>query len=160
MPRRPVKIVVLGPGEAGKSTLIEALCSNAVNLAVNGRTVALDHGTTQYNGRVFHFVGVPGQERFAVVQETLLSGCDAAIVVVPEGSPLDAVTRSLCEQLSRDGVPLIRVWNRFDGSTPGAVPVGDDSFFQANLFLRLEQREGATQLLPVLEKVLRKENEA
>lgn len=42
--------MVVGPGEAGKSTLIARLCPGAINLHAGGRTVALDHGTLRAGG--------------------------------------------------------------------------------------------------------------
>ena len=57
------KLIVVGPGEAGKSTLIARLVDGAVNLAVGGRTVAMDHGMLRRAGARLSLVGVPGTDR-------------------------------------------------------------------------------------------------
>lgn len=118
---RAVKVVVLGPGEAGKSTLIARLCPDAINLHAGGRTVALDHGTLRAEGVCLHFFGVPGQERFAEVQETLLRGAHLGVVVVAAGQQLDLLTRRWSESLTAAGVPLLLVVNLIDGVRPEAT---------------------------------------
>ncbi|MCP4902225.1 MAG: hypothetical protein GY906_35105 [bacterium] len=45
------KALVVGAAEAGKSTLIKAISPTAMNLAVNGRTVAMDHATLERSSR-------------------------------------------------------------------------------------------------------------
>ncbi|MEP0774488.1 MAG: 50S ribosome-binding GTPase [Acidobacteriota bacterium] len=115
---RAVKVVVLGPGEAGKSTLIARLCPDAINLHAGGRTVALDHGTLQAEGVRLHFFGVPGQERFAEVQETLLRGAHLGVVVVSTGQQVDPLTHRWSERLAAAGVPLLLVVNLIDGVRP------------------------------------------
>lgn len=151
------KVVVLGPGEAGKSTLIAALCRDALNLAVQGRTVALDHGTCEYEGCFFHFFGVPGQERFAPVQESLLRGCSAAVVVVAHGNGCDPLTRKWCQELHARGVPLVWVVNRFNAGAvqrpePPPITLGAQV-----LEMDLAQPGEVWQILPTLCKLLRKE---
>lgn len=113
------KVVVFGPGEAGKSTLIARLCGDAMNLHVGGRTVALDHGTFQAEGVCLHFFGVPGQPRFAEVQETLVRGAHVGVVVVSAGQEVDPLTRRWSERLAAAGVPLLLVLNLVDGVRPG-----------------------------------------
>ena len=77
------KILVIGRGEAGKSTLISALARDATNLAVRGRTVAMDHATLRRGGAVLHLVGAPGQSRFAAVREALSRRAHGVIWVHP-----------------------------------------------------------------------------
>jgi len=138
MSHRHVKVLVLGPAEAGKSTLIQALCEDAINLHVRGRTVALDYGTREYKDVIFHFFGVPGQERFASVQESLMTGSHVAIVVVPQGIPLDPLTRHWCNLLVKRGIPLIRVWNRFGSSRTREDSDPDRHLFAHSVELDLE----------------------
>lgn len=156
-PRQQVKVVVLGPGEAGKSTLIAALCGNAINLEVRGRTVALDHGTSRYNGTTFHFFGVPGQSRFATVQESLLAGADIAVAVVRAGERLDPVTQHWCSALAREGKPLVLVINRL-GPTEGPwAPAGEDAIFVEQLQLDLASKAETARLLPILWRLVGRE---
>ncbi len=89
------KLIVVGPGEAGKSTLIARLVDGAVNLAVGGRTVAMDHGMLRRAGARLSLVGVPGQSRFAAVREALSVGAVGAVWVHPAGEAADAETAAL-----------------------------------------------------------------
>jgi len=101
------KVVVVGRGEAGKSTLIRALTGNAMNLAVGGRTVAMDHGLLVRGGDALALVGVPGQARFAPVREVLVIGAKAALWVHPAGEPYDRPTVALLNGDSLRDVPYL-----------------------------------------------------
>jgi hypothetical protein len=107
-----VKLIVVGPGEAGKSTLIGLLTGDAMNLAVRGRTVAMDHGMLRRNGQSLSLVGVPGQERFAPVREALLRGAAAAIWVHPAGQPADPWTVALLASVEGGALPYLVFVNR------------------------------------------------
>jgi len=102
---RSAKVVVVGRGEAGKSTLIRKLAPHSMNLEVEGRTIALDHGMLGRNGARISLVGVPGQPRFAAVREALMVGALAAVWVHPQGEIPDRETAQLLA-----------------GSLPGALP--------------------------------------
>lgn len=102
-----IKVVVIGPPEAGKSTLIGALSPNAINLAVRGRTVAMDHATFARNGVAVSLVGVPGQTRFAGVREVLAKGARLAVWVHPADHSPDQETARIVGQLADGGVPYV-----------------------------------------------------
>ncbi|HRC84536.1 MAG TPA: hypothetical protein PK413_02880 [Thermoanaerobaculia bacterium] len=89
------KVLVVGPAEAGKSTLIRTLCARSMNLAVGGRTVALDQAMLYQGGDSLLVVGVPGQPRFAPVREALAQGTSALVWVHPPGSAPDPSTVEL-----------------------------------------------------------------
>lgn len=112
------KILVVGPGEAGKSTLIRALSATAMNLAVRGRTVGMDHAMLWRGEHGLSLVGVPGQERFQAVREVLAEGARAVIWVHRLGRPVDHGTTTLVHHLSRKGVPFLVVEND-DGEVHG-----------------------------------------
>jgi signal recognition particle receptor subunit beta len=113
------KVVVLGPAEAGKSTLIRALTRAPMNLAVRGRTVAMDHGMLERDGVILSIVGMPGQERFAPVRASLLEGARAAVWVHPGGAPVDATTASMVTELAARGIPHMVFINERQGSVNG-----------------------------------------
>jgi hypothetical protein len=117
---RAVKVLVVGAAEAGKSTLIGALSPGAMNLAVDGRTVAMDHGTMEIGNRTLSLVGVPGQERFAPVREVLAAGAAAVVWVHRRGCQVDPATVRLVAEMAADGVPYLVLVN-----TPGAGPEHD-----------------------------------
>lgn len=108
------KVVVVGPAEAGKSTLIRLLTERAMNVAVRGRTVAMDHGLLWRNGEMVTVVGVPGQPRFAPVREVLSQRARGAIWVHPAGQAPDQPTVELLNNDCR-AVPYLVVVNQRDG---------------------------------------------
>jgi predicted GTPase len=118
-PLRHGKVVILGPAEAGKSTLIQALTRSPMNLAVRGRTVSMDHGMLERDGVCLSIVGVPGQERFAPVRASLLEGARAAVWVHPAGALVDATTASTVVDLAARGIPHLIFINERQGSVNG-----------------------------------------
>lgn len=94
MGRRNVKLLVTGPVNAGKSTLIRNLsdelvvCTNeqATDQTAEQKaltTVAMDHGICRLkNGIDLHLYGTPGQRRFDFMWEILAVGADAILVIV------------------------------------------------------------------------------
>lgn len=76
------KIVVLGPYNAGKTTLIHALAEDAVSVERAGTTVALDHGTLDYKGFFIELFGTPGQPQFEPILDMMMNGAVGFILVV------------------------------------------------------------------------------
>ncbi len=122
------KVLVVGAAEAGKSTLIGALSPKAVNLAVNGRTVAMDHATLDRDGRSLQLIGVPGQERFEPVREVLAAGARCALWVHRAGGAFDRATARLVASLATRGMPYVVYVNRPTGSGDGPGWVPPDGF--------------------------------
>lgn len=101
--RRGVKIVVAGPVNAGKTTLIHTLsdlpvvCTNeqatdAVVELKEQTTVAMDHGICMVDPNwEIHLYGTPGQRRFDFMWEILAVGADAVLLLV-DGSDPDSVS--------------------------------------------------------------------
>jgi signal recognition particle receptor subunit beta len=116
------KVLVVGAAEAGKSTLIRALCPGALNLAVNGRTVAMDHATLSRDDMMLSLVGVPGQPRFQPVREALAVGARCAVWVHRAGAPSDPLTTSLVARLIDRQVPYLVYVNHHRASTTAGWP--------------------------------------
>jgi len=118
------KLIVVGPGEAGKSTLIERLADRAVNLSVRGRTVAMDHGVLRRDDAAVTLIGVPGQERFGPVREVLVRGARGAIWVHPSGEEADASTVELLTAAAPARLPyLVFINHRPDDPIQESFPV-------------------------------------
>lgn len=115
------KLIVIGPGEAGKSTLISRLVVGAVNLEVGGRTVAMDHGMLRRCGARISLVGVPGQSRFAAVRDALAVGAVGAIWVHPAGEAADSETVALLRAGAGGHLPYLVYVNQRSGT---ATPAG------------------------------------
>ncbi|NLI99274.1 GTP-binding protein [bacterium] len=112
----PVKVVVFGKGEAGKSTLIQGLIPDAMNIERGGRTVAMDYGFVSFEGWTFHLWGTPGQARFEPVREVLVQGIDVAVFVIDSSRYFDEEDKRLLEEVERQGVPyLLFVNHKPDG---------------------------------------------
>lgn len=114
---RTAKVLVAGAGEAGKSTLIQALVPDAMNLAVQGRTIAMDHAMLECNGYRLSIVGVPGQERFGDVRSVLAEGAQGVVWVHRGGSAIDSETVSLVRDLTNHEVPYLVVVNHIAGES-------------------------------------------
>jgi len=112
---KAAKVLVAGAGEAGKSTLIRALVPDAMNLAVRGRTIAMDHAVLLGDGCRLSIVGVPGQERFGAVRAVLAEGARGVVWVHRAGCSPDTETASLVRGLTTDHVPYLVVINHVNG---------------------------------------------
>jgi len=110
---RAAKVLVVGAGEAGKSTLIRALAPDAMNLAFRGRTIAMDHAVMEYNGFRLSIVGVPGQQRFGAVREILAEGARGIVWVHRSGFSTDSETTCLVREVSGNDVPYLVLVNHF-----------------------------------------------
>lgn len=110
------KVLVVGAGEAGKSTLIQALSGDAMNLEVKGRTVAMDHATLIDGDRRLSLVGVPGQKRFDVVRSALAEGARGAVWVHRAGDLIDPETTNLMFELGGKSVPYVVYVNHTDNA--------------------------------------------
>lgn len=112
-------IVILGPAEAGKSTLIRLLGDGAVNLEHRGRTVGMDHAMLRDGDREAMLLGVPGQERFSAVREILTGMSSAAVWVRPPSGEADTLTAELLASIARPLPYLVFVNQRDGGRGPG-----------------------------------------
>jgi small GTP-binding protein len=95
---RTAKVVVTGPFDAGKSTLIHTLCggdvvtterpvaptSHAADATSSGQTtVAMDHGRIPISDDLtLALVGTPGQDRFGFMWDILAEGMIGYVLVV------------------------------------------------------------------------------
>jgi small GTP-binding protein len=91
------KIVVTGPYNAGKTTLVKTICSEALTtdrrvlsdeLVKPYTTVALDFGLARIGNHMVRLFGTPGQSRFHFMWRTLSIGMDGYLFMVDSSDPL------------------------------------------------------------------------
>ena len=88
------KILVIGPFNAGKTTLIRTLCKEYLNtdkkLFIQNpikqvTTVALDFGVFEISEKTIRLYGTPGQERFSFMWNVLSKGMNGYILMIDSG---------------------------------------------------------------------------
>ncbi len=119
-----LKIVVFGGFNAGKSTFVHALDTEARHIEARTEggttTVAFDFGRLTLLGQRIYVFGTPGQERFEFVREILSRGMDGAIIVVDATAGIDATTLQVYTWLKEKQMPIAVMLNKCD--LPGAAP--------------------------------------
>lgn len=152
-----LKIVVTGPFDAGKTTLIETISEIEVvstERAVSGwsqeaadehsgrTTVAMDYGRVSVEaGLALHLFGTPGQERFEFMWDILAEGMLGFVLVVDARRPETlADARSQHEHFGAAAdVPVVVAVNR--------LPVGAD---EAAALAAVRERLSVRADVPVL----------
>lgn len=109
------KILVTGPYNAGKSTLVKQLSEKAVSIDRLGTTVALDHGYVEKKGMVCNLFGTPGQERFDWILQVLSRDVWGVILLVDSTQP-ETFPRALemLEKIKKEHIPFVVFANKQD----------------------------------------------
>ena len=121
MEKTSLKILVTGPYDAGKSTLIHQLSKRAVSIDALGTTVGFDFASKFDEVALvdLYIFGTPGHERFAFMQEILAKGSTGILLVVDSTYPetfefakrvLDRVQKAA----GNGNIPLVVVANKQD----------------------------------------------
>lgn len=109
------KILVIGAFDAGKSTFVHALSTQAVSVDRLGTTIALDHGHVEYNGFSADIVGTPGQERFDPMIKLLSSEAMGVFLILDSTNPKDFIrAKKMLEIIKSYGLPYIVIANKQD----------------------------------------------
>ena len=114
------KILITGPYNAGKTTVVHALSSRAVSVERRGTTVALDFGHLDYKGFTAELFGTIGQQRFDPILEQL-GGESLGVILVVDSTKPETFPRAF-EMLRKArvyGLPLVVFANKQD--LPGAL---------------------------------------
>lgn len=113
-----MKIVLLGPYNSGKSTVVQKVCGeSAISIDYGGTTVALDHCRTQIYGVEVFLFGTPGLQRFEIIRKILSKGADGILFVVDS---VNIASFEEAEKLLREvyeilpGVPIVLCANKQD----------------------------------------------
>ncbi len=109
------KILVTGPFNAGKSTLVKQLSEKSVSIDRLGTTIALDHGYVEKKGLVCNLFGTPGQERFDWIMDVLSRDTWGVILIVDSTRP-ETFPRALqmLEKVKKERIPFVVFANKQD----------------------------------------------
>jgi len=110
---RAYKIVVTGPFNAGKTTLIRTLCGKIlesdrrllVETIKQTTTVALDFGLLEVDDKRVRLFGTPGQRRFFFMWRVLAKGMDGYILMVDSQDPKSLVDAAFIYDYFRRNFP-------------------------------------------------------
>lgn len=110
---RAYKIVVTGPFNAGKTTLIRTLCGKIlesdrrllVETVKQTTTVALDFGLLEVDDKRVRLFGTPGQRRFFFMWRVLAKGMDGYILMVDSQDPKSLVDAAFIYDYFRRNFP-------------------------------------------------------
>ena len=113
---RKVKLVILGPFNTGKTSLVKTLCNKSLSIEApltnplknkKTTTIALDYGVTRFNDFIVYVFGTPGQKRFSFVREAVKRGANAIIFVVDEITIENNEVLQEVRKLKQENIPLI-----------------------------------------------------
>ncbi len=116
------KVLVTGPHNAGKSSLVHSLSETVLHVERQGTTVALDHGHLERNGIHIDVFGTPGQERFEPIIQQVAHGAVGVIVVLDSTRPATFHrARELAQATTQGLLPVVYAANKQDaGGAKGA----------------------------------------
>jgi hypothetical protein len=116
------KVLITGPYQSGKSTMVRAISSSAVSVDRMGTTVAMDYGYLDYKGFACDLYGTPGQELFDPILYYLAEEAVAVILVI-DATAVESFkrARTMMQLTNALDVPLIVAANHYDKD--GALPI-------------------------------------
>lgn len=134
----PKCIAIVGPFASGKTTLLEAILArtgaiarqNAVSAGntvgdhspearAHGMSVEATFATVDFMGEQITFVDCPGSVEFAFESDSVLAGCDMAIVVAEADEKKVPALQLIMRKLDDFGIPRILFLNKIDKTSAG-----------------------------------------
>lgn len=113
------RILVTGPFNAGKSTVVRSLSGSSVSVDRLGTTVAFDYGRVDLLGLEAELVGTPGQERFEFIFKIFAREVNGILLVVDATRPDDFPRARQMVDLAGSDLPYVVLANKAD--LPGAL---------------------------------------
>jgi small GTP-binding protein len=106
------RVLVTGPPDAGKSTVVKNLCNTSVSIDRMGTTVAFDYGNVDTMGLEAEVFGTPGQERFEFIFKIFAQEVNGILLVVDASRPEDFQKAKSMLELVGPGLPFVIVANK------------------------------------------------
>jgi small GTP-binding protein len=117
------RILVTGPFNAGKSTVVKALAEKAVSIDRMGTTVAFDYGNVNITGIEAEIFGTPGQERFEFIFKIFAREVSGVLLVIDATRPEELPRAKQMLDLVGPRIPYVVLANKSD--LVGALSSGD-----------------------------------
>lgn len=108
------RIMVTGPFNAGKSTVVKALCEKSISIDRMGTTVAFDYGSVNITGIEAEIFGTPGQERFEFIFQIFAREVSGILLVVDATRPEDFERATHMLALIGPRIPYVLLANKSD----------------------------------------------
>ena len=112
------RIMVTGPFNAGKSTVVKALCEKSISVDRMGTTVAFDYGNVNITGIEAEIFGTPGQERFEFIFQIFAREVSGVLLVVDATRPEDFERAKHMLALIGPRIPYVVLANKSDLKDP------------------------------------------
>ncbi len=112
---KQVKVVILGPKGAGKTTFIKSLCQNPLSIeAKDGSTLVFDYDSIRYNGLKVHLFSTPGHRRYKVIRDIVAKGANGVIFIIDSVRGVNEGDLELLGEIRRKGIPVVVCANKQD----------------------------------------------
>src|SRR6266566_2978356 len=119
------RILVTGPFNAGKSTVVKALAEKSISIDRMGTTVAFDYGNVNITGIEAEIFGTPGQERFEFIFKIFAREVSGVLLVVDATHPDELPRAKQMLDLVGPRIPFVVLANKSD--LAGALSPSDIS---------------------------------
>ena len=119
------RILVTGPFNAGKSTVVKALSEKSVSIDRMGTTVAFDYGNVNVTGIEAEIFGTPGQERFEFIFKIFAREVSGVLLVIDATHPDELPRAKQMLELVGPRIPFVVLANKSD--LAGALSPSDIS---------------------------------
>src|SRR5213596_1552545 len=113
------RILVTGPFNAGKSTVVKAVSEKSISIDRMGTTVAFDYGNVNVTGIEAEVFGTPGQERFEFIIKIFAREVSGVLLVVDASHPDELSRARQMLDLVGPRIPYVILANKSD--LPGAI---------------------------------------
>ena len=108
------RILVTGPFNAGKSTVVKALSEKSISIDRMGTTVAFDYGNVNVTGIEAEIFGTPGQERFEFIFKIFAREVSGVLLVVDANHPDELARAKQMLDLVGPRIPYVILANKSD----------------------------------------------